>query len=58
MPETKIGECPWCGNERPLFFVIAGRDRDEIWADWICGVCLNQARQAAMMVPEGTEPSE
>lgn len=43
MPELKYGQCPWCKLERMLTFVV-GSYNGEIWSDFICFQCLNEAR--------------
>lgn len=44
MPETKFGKCPWCERrELRLYFTMGSYD-NKLWCDWICGKCLNTAR--------------
>jgi hypothetical protein len=43
MPEKRFGKCSWCEQERMLVFVI-GTYENKLWCDWICGSCLDAAR--------------
>lgn len=46
MPTTKIGICPWCGEETMLFFTMKNYPGTrEVWTDFICGGCLQLARK-------------
>lgn len=47
MPETRFGKCSWCEQERMLFFAMGAYD-NKLWCDWICGSCLDAARNNFM----------
>ena len=46
MQITKIGVCPWCGEETMLFFTMKNYPgTKEFWMDFICGRCLELSRR-------------
>ena len=54
MPETKIGVCPWCGEETRLFFTMKNYPGTrEFWIDYICGGCLEKARRLGEETEDG-----
>lgn len=56
MPETKIGVCPWCGEETMLFFTMGFyRGGLEAWTDFICGGCLEKARRLGEETEDGKQ---
>lgn len=45
MPETKVGKCPWCERHKQILYFTMGQYDGNLWVDWICGSCLNAARE-------------
>lgn len=44
MPETKFGKCPWCERHNVVLYFALGQHDGELWCDWICGKCMDTAR--------------
>lgn len=60
--DTKFGKCPWCERHEQVLYFCTGIHEGRIWCDYICGRCLDEARQrdARRMRIRGehTEPAE
>ena len=60
--DTKFGKCPWCEHGDQVLYFCTGIHDGQIWVDYICGNCLDEAHQrdARRMLVRGehSEPAE
>lgn len=60
--EKRFGRCPWCERHNQRLFFCTGIHDGKLWADWICGRCLDETREIEMRkfraAGEHTEPAE
>ena len=52
MTERKYGKCPWCGKHNTFLYFATGSYHGNLWCDWICGKCLDAARELPVMKME------